>query len=364
MKKMNFYSNCCRTLFAVVMMLMTINVNAQLSCVGGSPTSPGANYSFNCNTLPTVNDVVVTQQVCSGTVTITSLGGTAITTALQLQDYIGKVVKVTASNVTTAGPDGICTDIAATLLVNEAADNVLLAGSCWGYLLIEDKTAPTITCPANITLDCTQVGSVNNLDITGEFNGAQNAQGPTGPTGTVVDCSKYTQSYTDNVTINVDCPAANSNVIRSITRTWTVKDVWGNTSATCTQTITVIRDPRNPALFDAIDIAGSCTVTDYSPTALTAAGLPGWPYYDANNNGIKDANEPFIIIGASPICNVQNTGFTDQVLPLCNGGRKIIPYLDNRRYVPIWCCYDYSCCSNLDVHRYNTAFSFNNLAEL
>ena len=309
---MNFYSNCCKSLFAVLMMLITINAQAQ-SCVGGSPTSPGANFTVTvCSGTATAigtQDVLVFNAGASS-VNLYSLGGTPIAnTGNGINPFIGKVVRAEAINGgTTTG--GITTG--GTVV-------------CWGYILLEDKTAPVITCPPNITLDCTQVGSVNNLDVTGEFNGAQNAQGPTvGPTGTVVECSKYTQSYTDNVTINVDCPADNSNVIRSITRTWTVKDVWGNTSATCAQTITVIRDPRISSLFDAIDIAGSCTVTDFSPAALTAAGLPGWPFYDTNGNFIKDANEPFIIIGASPICNVQNTGFTDQVLPLCNGGRKII----------------------------------------
>ena len=309
MKKMNFYSkfaSCCSWMLPVLAFLWSMNLQAQ-SCVGGSPTSPGANLTVTvCSGTGTA---VFTQDVLvfnagATSVNLYSLGGTPIAnTGNGINPFIGKVIRAEAVNGgTTTG--GITTG--GTVV-------------CWGYILLEDKTPPTITCPADITLDCMLLDSVTNLNVTGEFNGATNAQGPTGPTGTVVECSKYTQSYTDVVTVNLDCPGIESVVIRRISRTWTVKDVWGNTSAPCTQIITVTRTPRDRNLFRAADVAGSCTVTDFSPAALNS-----WPFYDANGNTVKDANEPFIIIGASPICNVQNTGFTDQVLPLCNGGRKII----------------------------------------
>ncbi|MBL7815888.1 MAG: T9SS type A sorting domain-containing protein [Saprospiraceae bacterium] len=107
--------------------------------------------------------------------------------------------------------------------------------ACWGTINFEDKTAPVIVCPANITLLCNQIADLNNLQITGEFNGAMNAQAG-GISGSVTECSKYEQFYSDAGSVT----ACGGGII---TRTWTVKDVWGNISLPCTQTITVLAAP-------------------------------------------------------------------------------------------------------------------------
>ncbi len=298
MKKMNFYSNGLKAFFALAMMLMTINIQAQVSCIGGSPTSPGANFTFNCAnpSMPQVQDIVITQQVCSGTVTVTSLGGTPITTAAALQGYIGKVVIVTASNVVTAGPDGICTGVG-------AADNVLLAGSCWGYLMIEDKTAPILgTCVPNITLTCAQAASVTDLCVTGQFNGASNAKvcSPLAPTGTVIECSKYEQSYVDAGTIN-PCTGG------TITRTWTLKDIWGNTASPfCVQTITVTAAPAFVA-----------------PAALTPVKLQCQDVTAAMKEAILNGTDPnkYTLTG----CGLSvDPNPSVRMLQLCGNGMKII----------------------------------------
>ena len=159
--------------------------------------------------------------------------------------------------------------------------NTLTGAMCWGNVLVEDKTAPIIICPANITLTCSQAGSVSNLNVTGEFNGATNATAG-GPTGTVTECSKYEQSYTDAGTINA-CTGG------TITRTWIVKDQWGNTSAPCVQTITVSPAPAftPPATLptvtkDCQDVtaAGKAAIlagTDADRYTLTGCGLSVQP---------------------------------------------------------------------------------------
>lgn len=275
MKKMNFYSNCCKTLFAVLMMLMTINAQAQ-SCVGGSPTSPGANIGIvactGAATAIQINDVYLNGPAATG-VNLYSLGGALITnTGAGVAGFIGKVIKAEVVN-------------GATVL-------------CWGYIKLEDKTAPEIVCPKDVTLTCVAAtwangvgGSTltNTLASIGELSGplsngsssasvnlvtgvanwasAVDATGGTGITfgpdkgipavttrdGRVIECSKWSQYYSDAITAGTSvCTGF------TITRTWWAKDEWGNTSATCNQIIT-IQAPVAPILGN-LTVNTTCTV--------------------------------------------------------------------------------------------------------
>ena len=229
-------------MFAVAMMLLTINMQAQISCVGGSPTSPGANFALaTCTSTAaqaiSVDDVVVSTVVgiCNPVVTVMSLGGTPIpNTPAGLKPYVGKVVQV---SVTTSGV--LCTT----------------TGTCWGYVKIEDKTAPTCAQPANVTLACSEAGLVATPGATGQYTEATNQFSGTllaarnvngsalaaAANGTAVECSKFEQSYTDAGTIN-PCTGG------TITRTWILKDQWGNTTVSpCVQTITVLASPAYTA---------------------------------------------------------------------------------------------------------------------
>ncbi len=80
---------------------------------------------------------------------------------------------------------------------------------------VQDKINPTIECPSNIFIQCTQ--DYNDLNLTGEATGEDN-------------CSVVI-TKTDQVNLN-ECG------IGSVTRRWTATDPQGRT-ATCTQVITV-----------------------------------------------------------------------------------------------------------------------------
>ncbi|MFZ4545109.1 MAG: HYR domain-containing protein [Saprospiraceae bacterium] len=92
---------------------------------------------------------------------------------------------------------------------------------CMTSVYVDDKLAPKITCPANVTLNCTV--DYKNLTLTGNPTASDN-------------CS-VTTAFSDQVNLN-NCG------IGSVTRTWTATDKGGRTSA-CTQVITIV----NPKVF-------------------------------------------------------------------------------------------------------------------
>jgi SdrD B-like domain/Dockerin type I domain len=112
---------------------------------------------------------------------------------------------------------------------------------CWGNIRFEDKTAPIISCPDNVTLACSQV----QLEQTPSTN-------LTG-TPSVSDCSTTTTDYTDIVR-DVNCQQpfsalpsdlaalkaavlpSSGDIVRIILRTFLVKDI-SNNVATCKQYI-------------------------------------------------------------------------------------------------------------------------------
>lgn len=105
-----------------------------------------------------------------------------------------------------------------TLRATDASGN---SGTCSQVTLIRDVTAPTITAPANVTINC---DSPSSPATTGN------------PTGISDACTaNIVPTFTD-VTANGIC--ANE---YTITRTWQVSDASGNTR-TATQTIAVVDD--------------------------------------------------------------------------------------------------------------------------
>jgi hypothetical protein len=260
MKKMNFYEMCYKSIFAIAMMFITINAQAQ-SCVGGSPTTSGANVTISACT-GTAVAILPADILISGTtsaVNLYSLGGTPITnTGAGVASYIGKIIRAEAVNGTTV--------------------------VCWGYIKLEDKTAPVITCPAGVTLACADAvwangvaGTtlLNSLGQVGELSGpsstSQSVNLLTGlvnsvtPTlngtlaldGIVTECSKWTQYYSDVIT-GTKCTGF------SVTRTWWAKDGWDNTSATCTQVITILA-PVAPVITN---LNASALCADITPAIL------------------------------------------------------------------------------------------------
>ncbi len=165
--------------------------------------------------------------------------------------------------------------------------------SCWGLVTVEDKSPPIIecVCPAGETsercrISCTVVDQLLNGVIPDNVRPKL-----------VDDCGGATIELTDVNLTYADCSHGNAVI------SWLATDAFGNT-ATCVQEFDV--QPLNISeLAWPADYTGDCD-DDASPDNT------GWPQLDGIN--LSD-------IVAS--CNIW-TQYTDQVVPICGHGRKII----------------------------------------
>ncbi len=154
---------------------------------------------------------------------------------------------------------------------------------CWGQIKVEDKEPPALTCPANITVKCS--------DPTETFF-----------TGSplVSDCSTTTSVSTDDYTDFGSC----SNPRAQIIRTWVVTDASGNQS-TCSQKITI-------APFDLADVVFPADVTlnceNVNSTDPNATGVP-------TINGSP--------IGTGGLC-MASISKTDEYYDICPGSYELI----------------------------------------
>ncbi|RMG80315.1 MAG: hypothetical protein D6714_14875, partial [Bacteroidetes bacterium] len=104
-----------------------------------------------------------------------------------------------------------------------ATDDCGNIGECHQIITVTDLTAPAVTCPDDLTLEC---GSSTDPAQTGL------------PTGSDICDANLDFTYTDDTTSN-NCPLV-------ISRTWTATDNCGNATS-CTQTLT-LTDTTSPEL--------------------------------------------------------------------------------------------------------------------
>ncbi len=158
---------------------------------------------------------------------------------------------------------------------------------CWGNLLIEDKSAPQISCPADVVISCSD--PLPNAII---------------PNSNISDCSATTQSFSDNV-VDLGCSGTYSS---QIIRTYSVTDAMGNTS-TCNQNIYVQRatlaDVQAPRNYDGIDLPVLSCGSQYDPSVVPGPLL--------NGNAIENGGT----------CDILLT-HNDQEIALCGGSKKVI----------------------------------------
>jgi hypothetical protein len=158
---------------------------------------------------------------------------------------------------------------------------------CWGELKIEDKLAPALDCPDNITIACSESTEVSN----------------TGSIG-VTDCSNFTTVIDDVFADFGQCNSPRG----QITRTWIVTDIWGNQSA-CSQIITITPFDFNEVDFPT-DITINCETAYLNPNA-TSPDITGRP----SINGFP--------IGTGGFCTA-SINFTDEKFEICPGSYEIL----------------------------------------
>ncbi len=115
------------------------------------------------------------------------------------------------------------TEYPVILIVTDGGGNVSI---CETKVVVQDNVTPTITCPANVTIDCEDdLDPYVNLDL--------------GIAGAVDNCpNNVDTTYTDAplTVVSYTCP--------SVIRTWRAEDLAGN-AATCTQLLK-IEDTEDP----------------------------------------------------------------------------------------------------------------------
>ena len=158
--------------------------------------------------------------------------------------------------------------------------------TCWGNVLVEDKSAPQITCPADVVINCSD--PLPNANISNS---------------NIFDCSSTTQSYSDNV-VDLGC---NGTYSSQIIRTYSVTDAMGNT-ATCNQNIYVQRatlaDVEPPHNYDGNDYPVLSCGSQYDPSIVPGPTL--------NGNAIINGGACDILLTHS-----------DQEIDLCGGSKKV-----------------------------------------
>jgi len=158
--------------------------------------------------------------------------------------------------------------------------------SCWGLIKVEDKLAPALTCPANITIACSQSIGIAN----------------TGNVG-IQDCSSTTTQIGEVVNDNGEC----GNPRQIITRTFIVTDAWGNQSL-CSHTITVVAFDLINVVFPS-DITVECE-TAYLNPAATQPNATGRPSVSGSP------------IGVGGLCSA-SVSYTDELFDICVGSYTI-----------------------------------------
>ena len=177
--------------------------------------------------------------------------------------------------------------------------HIASGNSCWGSIVVEDKLAPQLDCPADVTVACT-------ADTTPVNTGYALA----------TDCSNFSLAYS-NSTQGFGCGGPYA---ATLTRTWTAFDIYGNWSQ-CTQLI-------NIALPQTGDVQFPPNYDNIEEPALDCEN----PNTDPSNTGEPSINGQPIPGNGGGYCNMAVT-HSDQTIQLCENSFKIL-----RNWVVVsWC---------------------------
>src|SRR5207249_4652811 len=216
----------------------------------------------SCVQTITVQDTNAPSIACPASVTLncpadTRTNVTGVATATDTCSSLS----ISYSDVTNSGCGGTYT-ILRTWTATDACTN---SASCVQTITVRDTNAPSITCPAGVTLNC-------------PADTRTNATGVATATDT---CSSLGISYSD--VTNSGCGGS-----YTILRTWTATDACTN-KASCVQTITV-QDTNPPSIICPAGVTLNCpadTRTNATgvATATDTCSSLGISYSDVTNSG-------------------------------------------------------------------------------
>ena len=203
-------------------------------------------------------------------------------------------VIIMSQNGTTVLPTSpFVTDAEVGQLLNVKVRHISSNNLCWGTVLVEDKLAPILSCPVDLTVQCTEaIGTAQ-----------------TG-TATAQECSNFTLDFYDTE-LDLNC----GDPIKQINRTFFAIDEYGY-SSNCVQTISVANPDINavvfPLNFDNIDQPVLACEAVAANASLTEPSNSGYP--TLNNLPIEEGSNP---------CGI-NVGYSDNIIDICDGTYKIV----------------------------------------
>ena len=183
-----------------------------------------------------VDDSTPPAITCPPNLTIQCTSGTlpAVTGTATATDNCDAIPAVTFSDVLSGGSCPQSGTITRTWVATDDCGN---SSSCIQTIVSNDNTPPTITCPPNLTIECT----------------ASTLPANTG-TATATDCDPTPTITSSDAIVGGACPQE-----RTITRTWIATDDCGNSSS-CVQTI-VVDDSAAPTISCPPNITIQCTAS-------------------------------------------------------------------------------------------------------
>ena len=203
----------------------------------GSPTCPG-NYSVtrtwtatdDCGNTATCSRTVVVQDITAPTITCTNpvspinCPATPVFIAATATDACDPSVTITSADVTTPGSP-TCPGNYSVTRTWTATDDCGNTATCSRTVVLQDITAPTITCTDPVSpIDCPAT--------------------PVFIAATATDACDPSVTITSADVTTPGTPTCPGNY--SVTRTWTATDDCGNT-ATCSRTV-VVKDDTKPVI--------------------------------------------------------------------------------------------------------------------
>ena len=161
-----------------------------------------------------------------------------------------------------------------------ATDNCFNTATCTQVIVVEDNVPPVVTCPPNITVDCS---SSTDLGVSGSATASD-------------ACSFVTSLVYSDAIVPGPCLAE-----PTVLRTWTATDACGNTG-TCVQTI-ALDDSTPPLLTCPQNVTINCTQSTLPANTGTATVKPG----NCNGTHTLTYEDEFIIQSGPPPCSIERT---------------------------------------------------------
>ena len=214
--------------------------------------------------------------------------------------------------------------------LNVSVEQICGANSCWGQLIVEDKSITPITCPTTpVNTVCSEFDQLDDFDaivglplfdmgVLGIYRPASNDYLVTGHD----NCSDVIMTITD-VNNNDDCSA-----IRDITRTFSITDVTNGAMSSCSVNLQVVNQmtssiiwPKNwdSALDTSLDSncpsLDACNVNNPAELATSTYSLDQFGNPDPSSTGFPEGL----------LCsNLNILGYNDVTLPDCGPAVKIL----------------------------------------